>query len=58
MQNAGQNVSEETQSLVNHPQWEGFRVPQEPAGLDSQGTGGGTIGTGNVPTPGEDEFAG
>ena len=59
MQNAGQNVSEETQSPGQPSPMGGVQgVPQEPAGLDSQGTGGGTIGTGNVPTPGEDEFAG
>jgi len=59
MQNAGQNVSEETQPLGQPSPMGGIPgVPQEPAGLDSQGTGGGTIGTGNVPTPGEDEFAG
>jgi len=59
MQNAGQNVSEETQSPGQPSPMGGVQgVPQAPAGLDSQGTGGGTIGTGNVPTPGEDEFAG
>ena len=59
MQNAGQNVSEETQPPGQPSPMGGISgVPQEPAGLDSQGTGGGTIGTGNVPTPGEDEFAG
>ena len=59
MQNAGQNVSEETQPPGQPSPMGGIPgVPQEPAGLDSQGTGGGTIGTGNVPTPGEDEFAG
>jgi len=59
MQNAGQNVSEETQPPGQPSPMGGVQgVPQEPAGLDSQGTGGGTIGTGNVPTPGEDEFAG
>ena len=59
MQNAGQNVSEEAQPPGQPSPMGGIQgVPQEPAGLDSQGTGGGTIGTGNVPTPGEDEFAG
>ena len=59
MQNAGQNVSEEAQPPGQPSPMGGVQgVPQEPAGLDSQGTGGGTIGTGNVPTPGEDEFAG
>ncbi len=59
MQNAGQNVSEETESPGQPSPMGGVQgVPGTPAGLDSQGTGGGTIGTGNVPTPGEDEFAG
>ena len=59
MQNAGQNVSEEAQPPGQPSPMGGVQgVPEEPAGLDSQGTGGGTIGTGNVPTPGEDEFAG
>ena len=59
MQNAGQNVSEETQSPNQPSPMGGLQgVPTEPEGLDSQGTGGGTIGTGNVPLPGEDEFAG
>ena len=33
-------------------------VPPEVAGTDSQGTGNGTIGTGNVSQPGEMEFTG
>ena len=59
MQNAGQNVSEETESPSEPSPMGGPEgVPTEPEGLDSQGTGGGTIGTGNVPMPGENEFAG
>ena len=33
-------------------------VPPEAQGLGVTGTGGGNIGTGNVPQPGEGEFAG
>ena len=33
-------------------------VPQQPEDLGVTGTGGGNIGTGNVPQSGEDEFAG
>ena len=33
-------------------------VPQQPQDLGVTGTGGGNIGTGNVPQSGEDEFAG
>ena len=59
MQNAGQNVSEETESPSQPSPMGGPEgVPTEPEGLDNQGTGGGTIGTGNVPMPGENEFAG
>ena len=59
MQNAGQNVSEETESPSQPSPMGGPEgVPAGPEGLDSQGTGGGTIGTGNVPMPGENEFAG
>ena len=59
MQNAGQNVSEETESPSQPSPMGGPEgIPTEPEGLDNQGTGGGTIGTGNVPMPGENEFAG
>ena len=33
-------------------------VPEEPQDLGATGTGGGNIGTGNVPQPREDEFSG
>ena len=33
-------------------------VPEQPQVLGATGTGGGNIGVGNVPQPGEDEFAG
>ncbi len=59
MQNAGQNVSEEAESPSQPSPMGGPEgIPTEPEGLDNQGTGGGTIGTGNVPMPGENEFAG
>ena len=33
-------------------------IPTEPQDLGATGTGGGNIGTGGVPQPGEGEFAG
>ena len=33
-------------------------TPQQPQDLGATGTGGGNIGTGNVPIPGESEFSG
>ena len=33
-------------------------APTEPTPLGATGTGGGNIGTGNVPQPGEDQFSG
>ena len=36
----------------------GGGVPEEPQEVGVTGTGGGNIGTGNVPQPGENEFAG
>ena len=33
-------------------------APQQPQDLGPTGTGGGNIGTGNVPLAGEDEFSG
>ena len=36
----------------------GGGVPEEPQDVGVTGTGGGNIGTGNVPQPGENEFAG
>ena len=59
MQNAGQNVSEETQpggeqSPMGGPQG----TPQQPQDAGPTGNGGGTIGTGNVPAAGETTFAG
>ena len=60
MQNAGQNTGEEAQPLNEQPQtMEGAGgVPQTPQELGVTGTGGGNIGTGNIPQPGEDQFSG
>jgi hypothetical protein len=45
--------------MVNSPQWEDVQgVPQQPQELGPTGTGGGNIGTGNVPAAGESEFSG
>ena len=60
MQNAGQATGAEAgptgqeQGLMGAAQG----APQQPQDLGVTGTGGGNIGTGNVPQPGEDEFAG
>ena len=60
MQNAGQNTGEEAQSASQQPQTMGGGggVPQAPQELGATGTGGGNIGTGNIPQPGEDQFSG
>ena len=60
MQNAGQNTGEETQALGEQPTPMGSPAgtPPQPQELGATGTGGGNIGTGNVPLPGESEFAG
>ena len=60
MQNAGQNTGEEAQPTGQQPEaMEGGRgVPQTPQELGVTGTGGGNIGTGNIPQPGEDQFSG
>ena len=60
MQNAGQTTSPEAQ-LAGEQQGAMGGVqgtPQEPQELGATGTGGGNIGTGNVPAPGEAEFSG
>ena len=60
MQNAGQTVSPEAgpggqeQGAMGADQG----VPQQPQDLGVTGTGGGNIGTGNVPQSGEAEFSG
>ena len=60
MQNAGQEAGGEVaavgeqQTTMGSPEG----VPQQPQELGNTGTGGGNIGTGNVPLPGEDQFSG
>ena len=60
MQNAGQATSPEAGPTGQEQEGMGAagRVPQQPQDLGVTGTGGGNIGTGNVPQSGEDEFAG
>ena len=60
MQNAQQNTGEETQPGGQQPAGMGGAggVPEGPQELGTTGTGGGNIGTGNVPNPGEDSFSG
>jgi len=57
------NVGQETSSEVSAPgEGEGMGglggTPGAPQELGTTGTGGGNIGTGNVPMPGEDQFSG
>jgi len=59
MQNAGQTISEEAQPSGQQPTMGGVQgVSQQPQELGVTGTGGGNIGTGNVPVSGESEFSG
>ena len=59
MQNAGQETSTETQPTGQQPPMAGDGgLPQSPQELGATGTGGGNIGTGNIPQPGEDQFSG
>jgi len=59
MQNAGQTNGEEAQSLGQSPSMGGLQgVPEQSQELGVTGTGGGNIGTGDVPLPGEDSFSG
>jgi hypothetical protein len=60
MQNAGQNTGEEAQPSSQQPAAMGASgaAPQAPQDLGVTGTGGGNIGTGNVPQSGESEFSG
>ena len=60
MQNAGQATGEEAGPVTQQPGAMGTPpgVPPEAQGLGVTGTGGGNIGTGNIPQPGEGEFAG
>ena len=60
MQNAGQTNGETAQPTNGQqgPMGGVQGAPQGPQDLGPTGTGGGNIGTGNVPTPGESEFSG
>ena len=59
MQNAGQNNGEEAQPNSEQSPLGGLQgAPQQPQELGATGTGGGNIGTGNVPAAGEAEFSG
>jgi hypothetical protein len=60
MQNAGQATGAEAGPNNQQPGAMGTPegVPPEAQGLGVTGTGGGNIGTGNVPQSGESEFAG
>ena len=59
MQNAGQNNGEEAQPDSEQSPLGGLQgAPQQPQELGATGTGGGNIGTGNVPAAGEAEFSG
>jgi len=60
MQNAGQNTGQEVGPPGQQPPGMGAvpGVPPGPQELGVTGTGGGNIGTGNVPQPGEGEFSG
>ena len=60
MQNAGQTIGEEALPPGEQPGGMGGveGTPGQPQDLGVTGTGGGNIGTGNVPQPGESGFAG
>ncbi len=60
MQNAGQTTGPEAESAGGQPGAMGGAegTPQQPQDLGATGTGGGNIGTGNVPVAGEAEFSG
>jgi len=59
MQNAGQNTGEEAQSVGQQSPMGNIQgVPAGTQELGTTGTGGGNIGTGDVPIPGEDTFSG
>ena len=59
MQNAGQETGAEAQAVGGQPTAMGGAqgTPQQPQDIGATGTGGGNIGTGNVPQPGESEFS-
>ena len=60
MQNARQEIGEEVEPTGEQqgPMGGIAGTPQQPQELGTTGTGGGNIGTGNVPLPREDEFSG
>ena len=59
MQNVGQENSNEAQPLSQPSPMGGLQgTPEQPQELGVTGTGGGNIGTGNVPVAGEAEFTG
>jgi hypothetical protein len=60
MQNAGQTTSPQAQGVNGQPNNMGGvqGAPGQPQDLGVTGTGGGNIGIGNVPNPGESEFSG
>ena len=60
MQNAGQNTGQEAGPAGAQPAGVGAPegAPGGPQELGATGTGGGNVGTGNVPLPGEGEFSG
>ncbi len=60
MQNAGQPTGQEAAPPGQQPPGMGSPpgVPPSPQDAGATGTGGGNIGTGNIPQPGEGEFAG
>ena len=60
MQNAGQTTGPEAESPDGQPGAMGGvqGTPQQPQELGTTGTGGGNIGTGNVPVAGETQFSG
>ena len=60
MQNATQETGAQPQAVGGQPPTMGSPAgtPQQPQELGTTGSGGGNIGTGNVPLPGEDQFSG
>ena len=60
MQNVGKTIGEETLPTGEQPGGMGGikGTPEQPQELGVTGTGGGNIGTGNVPQPGESGFSG
>ena len=60
MQNAGQTTGEAVSPAGEQPTNMGAAggAPAQPQELGATGTGGGNVGTGNVPLPGEGEFSG